>query len=200
MVVHPTARDHGRGGRARGPNSKRARPWRGRAAARDDRLRRRRSVVERAVGRLAGCEDVNDAEPLRRDPALRWIGGGKGASGCAASASQMGRFETRRLTSERNLLSLAERQPARGPNADRRRNLLIGFTLAGSTFGAYSHKRRLEFGGRSEIRTHGGVASTAVFKTAALNHSAILPAFPSPACGRGHSPSQDGRSSERPFG
>jgi hypothetical protein len=30
-------------------------------------------------------------------------------------------------------------------------------------------------GGRSEIRTHGGVAPTAVFKTAALNHSAILP-------------------------
>jgi hypothetical protein len=30
-------------------------------------------------------------------------------------------------------------------------------------------------GGRSGIRTHGGVAPTAVFKTAALNHSAILP-------------------------
>ena len=30
-------------------------------------------------------------------------------------------------------------------------------------------------GGRSEIRTHGGLAPTAVFKTAALNHSAILP-------------------------
>lgn len=29
-------------------------------------------------------------------------------------------------------------QSARGPNADRRRNLLIGFTLAGSTFGACS--------------------------------------------------------------
>jgi len=30
-------------------------------------------------------------------------------------------------------------QSARSPNADRRRNLLIGFTLAGSTAGAYSH-------------------------------------------------------------
>jgi hypothetical protein len=30
-------------------------------------------------------------------------------------------------------------------------------------------------GGRSEIRTHGRLAPTAVFKTAALNHSAILP-------------------------
>lgn len=30
-------------------------------------------------------------------------------------------------------------------------------------------------GGRGGIRTHGGVAPTAVFKTAALNHSATLP-------------------------
>jgi hypothetical protein len=33
-----------------------------------------------------------------------------------------------------------------------------------------------DIGGRGEIRTHGGVAPTAVFKTAALNHSATLPA------------------------
>jgi hypothetical protein len=44
-------------------------------------------------GRLAGYEDVNDAERLRHDPAMRWIVGGKAASGCAASSSQMGRFE-----------------------------------------------------------------------------------------------------------
>jgi hypothetical protein len=43
--------------------------------------------------RLAGYEDVNDAEWLRHDPAMRWIVGGKAALGCAASASQMGRFE-----------------------------------------------------------------------------------------------------------
>jgi Transposase DDE domain group 1 len=30
-------------------------------------------------GRLAGYEDVNDAERLRHDPAMRWIGGGKAA-------------------------------------------------------------------------------------------------------------------------
>ena len=54
-------------------------------------------------GRLAGYEDVNDAERLRHDPAMRWIVGGKAASGAAASPSQMGRFETRWLTAERNL-------------------------------------------------------------------------------------------------
>jgi Transposase DDE domain group 1 len=53
-------------------------------------------------GRLAGYEDVNDAERLRH-PAMRWIVGGKAAAGCAASASQMGPFETRWLAAKRNL-------------------------------------------------------------------------------------------------
>jgi Transposase DDE domain group 1 len=43
-------------------------------------------------GRLAGYEDVNDAQRLRHDPAMRWIVGGKAASGAAASPSQMGRL------------------------------------------------------------------------------------------------------------
>ena len=41
-------------------------------------------------GRLAGYEDVNDAERLRHDPAMRWVVGGKAALGAAASPSQMG--------------------------------------------------------------------------------------------------------------
>ena len=66
-------------------------------------------MLRQAVfGRLAGYEDVNDAERLRHDPAMRWIVGGKAASGCAASASQMGRFETRWLTAEKNLSALAD--------------------------------------------------------------------------------------------
>jgi hypothetical protein len=58
-------------------------------------------------GRLAGYEDVNDAERLRHDPAMRWIVGGKAAQGCAASPSQMGRFETRWLAASENLSALA---------------------------------------------------------------------------------------------
>ena len=50
-------------------------------------------------GRLAGYEDVNDADRLGRDPAMRWIVGGKAAQGTAASTSQMGRFETEWLAS-----------------------------------------------------------------------------------------------------
>ena len=52
-------------------------------------------------GRLAGYEGVNDAERLRHDPAMRWIVGGKAAQGCAASPSQMGRFETQWLAAEK---------------------------------------------------------------------------------------------------
>src|SRR3977135_1691132 len=58
-------------------------------------------------GRLAGYEDVNDAQRLRHDPAMRWIVGGKAASEPAASPSQMGRFETRRLTADKKLSALA---------------------------------------------------------------------------------------------
>ena len=48
--------------------------------------------------RLAGYEDVNDAERLRHDPAMRWIVGSKAVVGRAASPSQMGRFETQWAT------------------------------------------------------------------------------------------------------
>jgi len=37
-------------------------------------------------GRLAGYEDVNDAERLRHDPAMRWIVDGKAAQGSAAES------------------------------------------------------------------------------------------------------------------
>ncbi len=59
-------------------------------------------------GRLAGYEDVNDAERLRYDPAMRWIVGGKAPSDRAASPSQMGRFETKWLAAEKNLSALAD--------------------------------------------------------------------------------------------
>jgi DDE family transposase len=59
-------------------------------------------------GRLAGYEDVNDAERLRHDPAMRWIVGGKVALGRAASPSQMGRFETTWLTTGKNLSALTD--------------------------------------------------------------------------------------------
>src|SRR5262245_28234647 len=61
----------------------------------------------RQSGRLAGYEDVNDAERLRHDPAMRWIVGGKAAQRSAASPSQMGRFETQWLAAPKNFAALA---------------------------------------------------------------------------------------------
>src|SRR5215472_2868500 len=59
-------------------------------------------------GRLAGYEDVNDAERLRHDPAMRWIVGGKAAQRSAASPSQIGRFETQWLAAPKNFAALAD--------------------------------------------------------------------------------------------
>jgi hypothetical protein len=66
-------------------------------------------LLRQAVfGRLAGYEDVNDAERLCRDPAMRLVVGDWAISGSAASASQMGRFETKWLSRPENLTALAD--------------------------------------------------------------------------------------------
>ena len=59
-------------------------------------------------GRLGGYEDVNDADRLGRDPAMRWIVGGKAIERQAASTSQMGRFETELLAADANVEVLAD--------------------------------------------------------------------------------------------
>src|SRR5437016_10829541 len=59
-------------------------------------------------GRLAGYEDMNDAERLRHDPAMRWIVGGKATQSSTASPSQMGRFETQWLAAPENFAALAD--------------------------------------------------------------------------------------------
>jgi hypothetical protein len=58
--------------------------------------------------RLAGYEDVNDAERLCHDPAMRWVVGDRAITGSAASTSQMGRFETEWLARPENLAALAD--------------------------------------------------------------------------------------------
>ena len=59
-------------------------------------------------GRLAGYEDVNDVNRLCLDPAMRWVVGDRAITGSAASASQMGRFETMWLSRAENLAALAD--------------------------------------------------------------------------------------------
>ncbi|MFQ5974149.1 MAG: IS1380 family transposase [Alphaproteobacteria bacterium] len=56
--------------------------------------------------RLAGYEDVNDAERLSVDPVMRHVVGGRALDRTAASTSQVGRFETEVLTDPDNLAAL----------------------------------------------------------------------------------------------
>jgi len=58
--------------------------------------------------RLAGYEDVNDAERLRIDPAMRRVVGGRAKAKEAALTSEMSRFETEILSSRQNLAALMD--------------------------------------------------------------------------------------------
>src|SRR5512135_2087971 len=58
--------------------------------------------------RLAGYEDLNDADRLRSDPALRTVVGGRARDQTAASTSEIARFETETLTSKVNLHQLMD--------------------------------------------------------------------------------------------
>jgi hypothetical protein len=53
--------------------------------------------------RLAGYEDLNDAERLRFDPTMRSEVGGRAKDHTAASTSEIARFETETLSSPTNL-------------------------------------------------------------------------------------------------
>jgi hypothetical protein len=58
--------------------------------------------------RLAGYEDVNDAERLAADPIMCAIIAREGYDRDGASSSQMGRFETEWLVTDDNLKALAD--------------------------------------------------------------------------------------------
>jgi hypothetical protein len=43
-----------------------------------------RALGQSVFGRLAGYEDASDADRLSRDPAMRWVVGGRAITGSAA--------------------------------------------------------------------------------------------------------------------
>jgi hypothetical protein len=77
-------------------------------------------------GRLAGYKDVNDAERLCRDLAMRSVAGGRASIARAASTSQMGRFETEWLTRPENLAAHADLSGLRIEPVHKVWNRLIG--------------------------------------------------------------------------
>jgi hypothetical protein len=58
--------------------------------------------------RLAGYDDLNDAERLAVDPVMRQVVGGRATKKQAAQTSQMARFETNVLTQPENLAGLMD--------------------------------------------------------------------------------------------
>ncbi|MDZ7906237.1 MAG: transposase [Cypionkella sp.] len=70
--------------------------------------RRTKRTGTSVFGRLAGYEDVNDADRLALDPVMRQVVGGRAVDVQAASASQMGRFETETLALPDNRAALAD--------------------------------------------------------------------------------------------
>jgi hypothetical protein len=71
--------------------------------------------------------------------------------------------------------SLGYYSPWRFVDPNRSHFLYVGLIGGSIKKGPKKTKEIRIYGGRGGIRTHGGVAPTAVFKTAALNHSATLP-------------------------
>ena len=66
-----------------------------------------KALLRQAVfGRVAGYEDVNDAQRLSVDPVMRHVVGGHAAEKQAASTSPVARFETDVLTHPNNLAAL----------------------------------------------------------------------------------------------
>ena len=73
--------------------------------------------------RLAGYEDLNDAERLRFDPAMRTVVGGRARENTVASTSEVARFETEMLTTRANLNRLMDLSGRWIDNAHRHRKL-----------------------------------------------------------------------------
>ncbi len=78
-------------------------------------------------GRLAGYEDVNDAERLSHDPVMRAIDDRKCLERLAASTSQMGRFDDRTGECGARRGTLSQRENVAGRTFDRQ----IGSTKRG---------------------------------------------------------------------
>ena len=67
------------------------------------------ALLRQAIySRLAGYEDLNDAERLRVDPTMRTVVGGRAKDHTAASTSEIARFETETLASPTNLKRLMD--------------------------------------------------------------------------------------------
>src|SRR5262249_41783957 len=98
--------------------------------------------------RLAGYEDVNDAERLCLDPALRTVVGGRAKDIQAASTSEMARFETETLSTKENLKHLMDLPGQWIDQAHRRRKLTkLILDMDSSVSETYGHQEGTAYNG-----------------------------------------------------
>jgi hypothetical protein len=91
--------------------------------------------------RLAGYEDLNDAQRLRVDPAPRTMVGGRARDKTAASTSEIARFETETLTTRENLNRLMDLPGEWIDRAHRHRQLTrIVLDMDSSVSETYGHQ------------------------------------------------------------
>ncbi len=98
--------------------------------------------------RLAGYEDLNDAERLRVDPALRAIVGGRARDYTAASTSEIARFETETLSTRANLNRLMDLSGQWIDHAHRHRKLTkLVLDMDSSVSETYGHQQGSAYNG-----------------------------------------------------
>ena len=101
--------------------------------------------------RLAGYEDVNDAERLALDPALQIVVGGRAKNQTAASTSEMARFETETLSTKENLKHLMDLSSQWIDQAHRHRKLTkLILDMDSSVSETYGHQEGSAYNGYYE--------------------------------------------------
>ena len=105
--------------------------------------------------RLAGYEDTNDAERLCLDPSIRQVVGERAKEHKAASASQMGRFETDVLTQCENLRVLMELSGAWIDQVSRQKpSKKLILDLDSSVSPTHGHQEGTAYNGHFECTCH----------------------------------------------
>src|SRR5262245_40856053 len=98
--------------------------------------------------RLAGYEDVNDAERLCVDPAMRTVVGDRAKDTQAASTSEMARFETETLSTKENLKLLMDLSGQWIDQAHRHRKLTkLILDMDSSVSETYGHQQGTAYNG-----------------------------------------------------
>src|SRR4051794_16923526 len=107
------------------------------------------ALLRQAIySRLAGYEDLNDAERLRFDPTMHTVVGGRAKDHTAASTSEIARFETETLSSPTNLKRLMDLSGRWIDRAHQHRKLTrLVLDMGSSVSETYGHQQGSAYNG-----------------------------------------------------